>query len=60
MGESKNAVQDPAQEKLPLKFVAYGRAVKHGSVNVAAASSTTMARRIANALNQYKPHSRGY
>ena len=44
----------------PLKFVAYSKAIRRGSNNVAYAVSRTMARRIANALNSYKPNTKGY
>ena len=47
-------------EKTPVLFVAYGHGVKQGSEQIALAKSKTMARRIANALNKYKPNDKGY
>jgi hypothetical protein len=42
------------------KFVAVGQDVKQGqALTVARATSGTMAKRIANALNAYTPDSRG-
>lgn len=41
-------------------FVAIKRAVMRGSECIAVALSHTMARRIANALNRYKPTDKGY
>jgi hypothetical protein len=50
--------------KLPVRtrgiFVGVGREVMNGGEWVAAAGSATMAARIANALNWYKPGKRGH
>jgi len=43
-----------------VKFSSVHRAVMQGVNHIAQAISNTMAHRIANALNQYKPGSRGY
>jgi hypothetical protein len=43
-----------------LQFVAVRKGIKQGPHYVAMAKSSTMARRIANALNQYKPNAKGY
>ena len=42
-----------------LRFVAAGLNVMHGAVRVCTATSTTMAQRIAKALNLHTPNSRG-
>ncbi len=42
------------------KFVQVGLGVMMGALCVATARSVTMAKRIANALNFYKPNDRGY
>lgn len=42
-----------------LRFVSRERTVYRGNVTIATCSSRTMARRIANALNQYKANERG-
>jgi hypothetical protein len=47
-------------DKPKLIFVAVKSAVMRGAVHIAQACSFTMARRIANALNQYEPNDRGY
>jgi hypothetical protein len=44
----------------PLQFAAVRRGVKQGAHYVATAKSSTMARRIANALNRYTPNDKGY
>lgn len=46
------------QESLP--FVAIRCNVMRGGERVATAASNTMAKRIANALNNYTPNRRGY
>ena len=43
----------------PLIFVAVGRSVLRGAEHVAQVCSGTMAKRIASALNRYKPDRRG-
>jgi hypothetical protein len=43
-----------------FKFVAVGSAVMRGAERIAQAVSATMAHRIANALNRYKPGRKGY
>lgn len=43
----------------PPKFTAIGMQILRGSDSIARAISSTMARRIANALNRYQPNSRG-
>ena len=50
---------DPASDLVPGKFVADGPNVYKRGVLVAQARSTTMACRIANALNSYLPSDRG-
>jgi hypothetical protein len=44
----------------PLPFVAVGANVVQGNQGVAVTRSTTMAARIANALNEYIPGDRGF
>lgn len=44
----------------PTKFVAVGLAVMRGSEHIAQGRSHTMALRIARALNNHKPNSRGF
>ena len=43
-----------------IKFVAIRNQVMRGALCVAVASSSTSARRIANALNLYVPNQKGY
>ena len=47
-------------QKQPPKFVAVTYLVYRGSLLICRAVSHTMARRIANALNWYKPNPKGY
>jgi len=44
----------------PWKFVAVKKAVMRGQEHIATAVSSTMAQRIARALNVYKPGPRGF
>ena len=46
-------------EKAKLIFVAVKQLVMRGSERVAIAASVNMARRIANALNEYEPNEKG-
>jgi hypothetical protein len=48
----------PVLKPQPL-FVAIRTVVMRGSEYIATATSSTMARRIANALNRYKPNEKG-
>lgn len=45
--------------KVKLEFVSIGFGVMQGKKWIARASSVTMARRIANALNRYTPNEKG-
>lgn len=51
--------QSPANHLPKVPFVGAGSNVMCGSENVAVARSRTFANRIANALNQYIPNSKG-
>lgn len=51
----RDAIESPAD----LKIVAIGDVVMMGPLHVAKARSANFAKRIANALNQYRPNSRG-
>lgn len=59
---NRESPPDRALNPLPrlLQFVAVKCAVMRGREHIATATSTTMATRIARALNQYKPGPRGY
>jgi len=46
-------------EKPQFRFVAIGSRVMYGSKAICAAASSTMAKRIAAALNQHRPNKRG-
>lgn len=48
-----------AVETKKLSFVSIGLGIMHGKKWVAKATSVTMARRIANALNSYTPNDKG-
>jgi hypothetical protein len=53
---------DPAPAAAPaaeVKFVAVGASVMRGAEHIATAISNTFARRIARALNEHTPNSRG-
>lgn len=57
---SQLALDPPATPVTPvIKFVAVGTSVMRGAEHIATAISTTFARRIARALNEHKPNSRG-
>lgn len=51
--------EQPVTERQLPKFAAVGRSVMRGQEHIATAVSSTMAQRIARALNAHKPNSRG-
>lgn len=53
------AGNEPADKPSSFPFIAKDRAVLRGKDHVAQACSGTFAKRIANALNLYRPTSRG-
>ena len=48
------------QPKPAPLFVAVKATIMRGTIHIATACSATMARRIANALNWYRPNDKGY
>jgi hypothetical protein len=50
---------DTPTPRPPPKFVAVKSAIMQGAVHIATACSKTMAKRIANALNNHKPNHEG-
>lgn len=58
--ESTASIELNVREATNQQFVAVRKAVMRGPICEATASSHNMAKRIANALNRYRPGKRGY
>jgi hypothetical protein len=56
---SQPVVDPTAAPAAAVRFVAVGASVMRGAEHIATAVSNTFARRIARALNDHKPNSRG-